>query len=1612
MINLRSLPLCVLAGAFLCALLSEAQQPAPAVRIVNPIDESQRITLTHTVSPLANAANDRGAAPDGMQLDRLQLVLQRSPAQETALRQLIAEQNQPGAPSYHQWLTPDQFGAQFGASDQDIATIESWLGSHGFAVSKVNAGKGTLEFSGSVAQLRNAFHTQIHKYVVNGETHYANANDPQIPAALAPVIGGFTSLNNFRPKSNLQKIGETTYNPATGRAKSLWTIGSGTFDYQSYNFVISPGDFAVQYDLNPLYSQGINGSGQTIAIINDSNINIDLVNQFRTLFGLPANPPQVIVDGNDPGVDGINNPDGPNYSSSEAYLDVEWSGAVAPNATVNLVIAADTALESGLILAAEHAVYGNIAPVLSLSFGNCEFFLGASNAFINDLWEQAAAQGQTVMVSTGDDGAAGCDDGTDYAVNGQAVNGFASTPYDVAVGGTDFQYSSYSQGDSAIDSQLATYWNTTASNSTPTVSIKGYIPEQPWNDSQFGLDLFNEYTDQGETDTNTVGGGGGASNAALCSNNTYSASTGECTGTPSGYPKPSWQSGTGVPSDSVRDLPDVSLFSANGYNDSYYAICATDADCQPATSGGLVQIYGVGGTSASAPSFAGIMALVNQKYGRQGQADTVLYPLAKQFPSAFHDIIVGNNSVPCAYSATAADDSPDCIQISANSTLYYKDIDDQTYGTANEGQIGSGSTVEYNATTGYDLASGLGSVDATQLVTNWGNVKFASSSTTMTVTPPSGVSLTSIPHGTALTISGTVTGSSPTGNVALMTNSTEPGQQGSGFANVLNGSPSTFALSSGSYTGSVSTLPGGTYNIWASYGGDNNNAGSNSAPPVSITVDPENSGIFFQAISPAGTLAAGSTASTTIPYGLQLELSAQVTPSSQLSAFETCTTSCPVFTIPAGTVTFTDGSTNINTAVLNAEGDAEYNSPFAIGTHAVTASYSGDSSYNKSTAAAINFTIGQDAPTLVLGTTLETNSNQAISGTGQQTILTIQLENSAQYGACNPNSSGTCSSGAMFPVPVAPPTGTITLAGSSLSALTGTLPVSPSVDPTTGASTGVVNIAIPANTASGNYNFTVSYSGDTNYTALAAQSETLPIENINSDGGLSSSITATMSGSISPNSEITVTGTVTGQSGKAAPTGGVYLFSSNAYLGEASFTSSTGDVSSFSTVLQSQGLIQGANYVVLQYSGDNTYNPSTFVLNNNSAIANPLADFTIVPQTTIVPVSSTSSGNDTLNLASVNGFSGAIALTCTSATPGLTCAPSPASVALTNGGSGTSGITISTTSAVADGNYSVLVTGTDPTGEFIHTASVEAVVTSSSAAFALSNSGNITVGQGATTNNTSTITATASSGFSGSVYLSCKVTSTPSSATSPATCSVPASLSLPGTTSGSLAVSTTSATTTGTYTVLVTGSAGSETSTTSVIVTVNAAAMPGFTLAASTPTAVNPGSSTSSTVTATATNGFAGSISFTCSLTSSPAGAVDVPSCTPSGTVTLPTSTQATMNIATTAASSADLVVPRVNSGKTWLGAGGGALLALLVFLGIPARRRSWRSMLSILVALVVLGAMASCGGGGSSSGGGGGGGGGGGTPGTTAGSYTFTVTGSNTSVSPSPSTSFTFTVN
>ncbi len=1233
------------AGIFTACLLTaglSAQVIASPVvpnRITQPIDNSFRVTLHGMVSPLANAANDRGVAPASMQVDSIQMVLKRSASQEAALRSLIQAQNTPGSPEYHKWLTPAEFGQQFGPSSEDLAKVQSWLESEGFSGVKVNPGALTVEFNGTVSQVAHAFGAQYHRYKVNGKTYDSVANDPQIPEALSPVVQGFVALNNFPLHKYTKLLGKATYNPQTHKATADWAYPESG----GVTNVVSPQDFGVEYDLpnnslNPNYTGGTQytGAGQTIAIINESNINVSLVNAYRSLFDLPLNPPHVIIVGNDPGIDGINNPDGPNGASIEAYLDVEEAGAVAPDATIDLVIAADTASENGLILAAEHAVYSDVAPVMSLSFGLCEQQLGASNAFINQLWEQAAAEGITVMVSTGDNGSAGCDSSSsEYATGGLAVSGLASTPYDIAVGGTDFYYSQYAQGAAAVKTQIGTYWNETGTDS-PQASILQHVPEQAWNDSQFGDDALSYYSVVGSTVV--AGGSGGASSCVTGTTNTTTGAYSACSG---GYAKPAWQTGTGVPADKVRDVPDVSLFAADGANYSFYPICAQDGDCQTPASGSPAQITGVGGTSAAAPAFAGIMALVNEKYGPQGQADNVLYALAAQDPTAFYDVTAGTNSVPCEYSPTL---SPNCISVSNPIT-----VTSSSGGSVTEGQMGSGTTASYNAGLGYDLATGLGSVNAANLVADWGNVKFTKS--TVTLTSPT-VGQTPFTHGQAVTFAGNVAGSgtsTPSGDVTIQTSSTEPGEQAQTY----------FTLSGGSFSGTTSALPGGTYNVWAQYSGDTTNAAASSTS-VQITVNPENSTLLFQGFTLNSSGTQTSVSGQSISYGTQVYFDATPYGSAYYTKCVNVTTppsSCTAQTAATGTVTFTDGSTALNTAVVDPEGTAEYVTPaLTVGSHSMTAAYSGDNSYNASNGLAINITVTKATPTILV-TAPSTTGN-----TGQNYVLTVLVAS---------NGIGVA------------PTGTLTVSGAP-TGTTASATLGSTADPTYGNTSAIANITIPSTAATGTYNLTISYGGDSNYnTASTSYSFTEGAAASGSASSISASATPTSS---SVTSAITASATVTGQSGHPAPTGTVYFLegllnlSSTAtsqlqeyILGQGKLTAGSGDTSTISTQFNSGSLVQGDNYMTVYYAGDSNYAPSSTVLN----LSNPLSDFSLVAELPLVPMNQSGGTNtvtDTVNLTSVNGFSGTVILGCTVPNgSGLTCTLDQSSVNLTSSTTTTTG---------------------------------------------------------------------------------------------------------------------------------------------------------------------------------------------------------------------------------------------------------------------------------------------------------------------------------------------------
>ncbi len=568
----------------------------PRDRITSFIDDEQRVTLPGNRHPLAVARFDVGAVAPDFPMQHMILTLLPDADQESALSQLVEAQHNPESAYYHQWLTPEQYGERFGVSDSDITQVTRWLQGHGMDIDEVTAGGRAIIFSGTASQVESAFHTPIHVYKIGDEFHHANSRDPEIPAALSPVVGGIVSLHDFYSEP---------MHTAAGKLSPEYTSGGVHF--------LAPADFATIYDLDSLYQRGNNGNGQSVAIVARSNIKLSDVAQFRSFFGLPANNPQIIVNGTDPGI----------FSSgeeTEADLDAEWSGAVAPNATIKFVVSKSTNASDGVDLSAQYIVNHNLAPVMSTSFGLCEAALGSSgNAFLNSLWQQAAAQGISVFVSSGDSGAAGCDSPSEStATDGLAVNGLCSTPYSICVGGSEFS-----------DSNASLYW-ATSNNPGTQGSALSYVPEVVWNESSPGYGLWAS--------------GGGAS--AI-------------------YSKPPWQTGAGVPADGKRDVPDVSLTAAG--HDGY--IIAQEGS-----------FYVVGGTSAASPSFAAIMSLVVQNAAaRVGNANTVLYPLAvKQGSggaSVFHDITVGNNSVP--------------------------------------GQTG------FNAAVGYDQATGLGSVDASVLVNHW-----------------------------------------------------------------------------------------------------------------------------------------------------------------------------------------------------------------------------------------------------------------------------------------------------------------------------------------------------------------------------------------------------------------------------------------------------------------------------------------------------------------------------------------------------------------------------------------------------------------------------------------------------------------------------------------------------------------------------------------------------------------------------------------------------------------------------------------------------------------------------------------------------------------------------
>ena len=631
-----------LAGALLVVVpgFASAQGNVARPRVVDRVDDATLTVLRGNTHPLAKPQFDQGKVDPSLKLERITMMFQPTVTQQADLSALLGAQQNPTSSNFHQWLTPGQYADRFGIAQSDLNQVTTWLRAQGFDIVEIAPSRNWVAFNGTAAQVESALHSEVHSYSANGKAFFANSTEPSVPAALAAVVLGFHGLNNFPVKPRGLKSVETSVQP------NFTSSISG-------NNYISPADFATIYDLNPLYSgtPAIDGTGQKIAIVGQSNVVLADIANFRSLSGLPAKAPQVIL------VTGSTDPGIVDGDVQESSIDIEWAGAVAKNASIIFVYSGNGAFDS-----LGYAISNNIAPVISVSYGACEpQFASSDFSFLVAMAQQANAQGITIVSSTGDGGATDCDGdlGNFPAILGLNVDVPASLPYVTGVGGTEFN-----EGN-------GTYWKPKGSTDIISSALS-YIPEQVWNDTQAQSTL--------------AAGGGGAS---------------------SQFGKPSWQTGTGVPSDGVRDVPDVAMNASTGH-DSYLACTQVHATTgAPLTSGcqnGFristtnTQLSSFGGTSFGAPTFAGIVALINQKTASSGQGNInyILYPLAASRPSAFHDITTGDNTSPC------------------------------TSGTES---CPNGGSIGFSAGTGYDLATGLGSIDATNMVNAWSSISNSAGST-------------------------------------------------------------------------------------------------------------------------------------------------------------------------------------------------------------------------------------------------------------------------------------------------------------------------------------------------------------------------------------------------------------------------------------------------------------------------------------------------------------------------------------------------------------------------------------------------------------------------------------------------------------------------------------------------------------------------------------------------------------------------------------------------------------------------------------------------------------------------------------------------------------------
>jgi subtilase family serine protease len=752
----------------------------PAARIQSEINNSVMVPLRSSQVKPRSVELDAGRMPSDAKVNGVSIVFNRSAEQQAALEKLLAAQQDLASPQYHKWLIPEEFGARFGMAQTDIDKVQTWLEQQGLAVERVARSRNVIRFTGTVGQLEQAFQTEMHYYKTGAETHFAPSTALSLPAAIAPTVQAVANLSNFRPR------------PMHVKPRGAFTSS------QSGNNFFAPGDIAVTYDVTPLYSGGIDGTGQSITVVGQSAIDPKDIQNFQTAAGLPKKDPVLVL------VPGSGSSTVVAGDEGEADLDLEWSGAIAKGATINFVYTGSNT-NFNAFDSIHYAILEDIGNIISISYGACETAIQKNNFSLETVFQQAAAQGQTILASSGDQGSTACSGDTNGLTQAEqdaiAVNYPASSPYVTAVGGTEI---------SSTDAKSSSYWSG-ASGADVLTSAKQYIPEVAWNDNSAQSGLSSS--------------GGGAS--AL-------------------FPKPSWQKGVaGIPNDGKRDLPDVSLYSSP--NLPGYLFCTSDksdwiganssgpaqaASCssgfRDSTSGGNYLTV-AGGTSFAAPIVAGMIALINQKQGwteGQGIANTTFYSLASSastYSSAFHDVTSGNNNC------------------SAGSTFC---------GTTTGG---------FAAGTGYDQVTGLGSVDLANLIAAW---PISTKSLLATITTLAATTTSPDPSANdTITVTVAEAGGSgtPTGKVNLSID-------GGGTSYSNSGSTASVTLgANGTATYTANFASAGVHTIIAQYAGDGTHASSAGSVVLTVGGTSAGKGSFKVALSPSSlTVKRGSQQSETL----------------------------------------------------------------------------------------------------------------------------------------------------------------------------------------------------------------------------------------------------------------------------------------------------------------------------------------------------------------------------------------------------------------------------------------------------------------------------------------------------------------------------------------------------------------------------------------------------------------------------------------------------------------------------------------------------------------------------------------------------------------------------